>query len=428
MEPGARKRGDGARYALAYFTLFAIYGVASPYLPMLLSAAGYGPAAVGLLLAVFEVAGIVGPLVVTVRADARGAGSAAPGTKRLLAGTSLCVLAALPGLALARSPLATAASLVVLALGMKTMVPVMDASASSFAAARGPSLRGGYGSIRAPGTLGYILVALTLQFVPGLGSRSPLALLLFMGGAALAFMAAAFALPGSPGGLPDAPVGRPDGVGAARGTGGAALRGRRASSPSAGTGPSVRRRADPSFAIGIAVIALNRFAMSPINSFLVLYARDELGIDAAGGISAIAAASEIPLMLVAGLVISRIGTMPAIAISSVTIAVRLCVYAAFPSFAGIAAGQLMHSLCYGLFLPATVAFVSERFPPERRATGMAIYMGAGVGLPTVLGNALGGLVVESFGYRALFLSFTVFALASLALAAASRGRFAHRAA
>jgi PPP family 3-phenylpropionic acid transporter len=46
---------------------------------------------------------------------------------------------------------------------------------------------------------------------------------------------------------------------------------------------------------------------------------------------------------------------------------------------------------------------------------MALLLGFGMGLPAVLGSALGGLVVEALGYRWLFAVFSIFAVASLVL-------------
>ncbi len=391
-------RGGGARYAIAYAALFSIYGILTPYLPVMLRALGYGPAAVGLLLALFEVVGIVGPIALTAGAESRAGGSAGAGSRRMLALTALCVLAAQPLLALVPKPAATAAALVILALGAKTMVPLMDALASSYAARRGPSLRGGYGALRAPGTAGFILSAMALQLSPGISAGPPWILAACVGAAALAFLAAALALPAEA---------------------------RHEASTRAGPGIGGRRAA-PGFVLGLVVIGLNRFGMAPITSFLSLYAKEALGLDAAGAIWAISATAEIPLMLLAGRIIARTGPMPAIALSSVAVAARLAMYPAFPSFAGIAAAQLLHSLSYGLFLPATVAFVGESFPPERRATGMALFMGFGVGLPGVLGNALGGLVVERFGYPTLFLSFIAFPLASLLAYALTAKRLPRR--
>jgi PPP family 3-phenylpropionic acid transporter len=39
---------------------------------------------------------------------------------------------------------------------------------------------------------------------------------------------------------------------------------------------------------------------------------------------------------------------------------------------------------------------------------MTIYLSLGTGLPTFLGNILGGFIVEYLGYRTLFASYAVF--------------------
>jgi PPP family 3-phenylpropionic acid transporter len=131
-------------------------------------------------------------------------------------------------------------------------------------------------------------------------------------------------------------------------------------------------------------------------------------------------------MILSGRIIARVGPMKVIALSAAAIALRLGICAAFPSPAGLVAGQLLHSLCYGLFQPAAVAFVSLRVPPERRAAGMVVFMGLGFGLPTFLGSALGGVVVEAWGYRLLFASYIVFALFALGLWAAARQVFGEK--
>jgi PPP family 3-phenylpropionic acid transporter len=382
-------RGGSGRYALAYFTLFSIYGVTSPYLQVMIRGLGYGPAAVGLFLSLFEIMGIVGPLIVSRLADAAGR------RRPALALSGLAVLAALPGLALVPKPAATALSIVLFSVGLKTLVPLMDAQAVAFVD-KGRR-RGGYGALRAVGTLGFIAAAMVLQVIPGLDDAPPWAIALCMGAAALAFLAS----------LPFLPE----------------MERHPKAAPEADGRPAAARRFEPVFAIGLLVIGMGRFAMAPVNSFISLYATEGLHLHAVGGLWSLAAATEVPLMLVAGIIIARTGTMAAIAISTAAVGLRLATYALFPTPAGLFAGQLLHSLCYGLFQPAAVAFVAECVPPERRSTGMAIFMGLGVGLPAVLGSALGGFIVESWGYRVLFASFIAFALASLAIYAANRRRF-----
>jgi PPP family 3-phenylpropionic acid transporter len=119
-------------------------------------------------------------------------------------------------------------------------------------------------------------------------------------------------------------------------------------------------------------------------------------------------------MLLAGRLL-RAGVRPIllIAVSSFALIVRLLVYALVPTLGGAVVGQLFHALVYGIFHPAAIMFVSNNIAPDRRSVGMAMYTSIGNGLPTVLGSALGGYVIEWLGYGGLFASYTLFALASL---------------
>lgn len=160
--------------------------------------------------------------------------------------------------------------------------------------------------------------------------------------------------------------------------------------------------------------------MASVNSFFSLYLIETLNWHAIGSMSAIGAAVEIPMMMVAWRYIRRRSPMEAIAIASVAIVARLLVYALIPTRLGVIGAQLLHSLCYGLFQPAALAFVNLKTPPSQRTTGMALLMGLGMGLPAFLGSAFGGLIVEAVGYRWLFALFSIFALLSLALYRANR--------
>lgn len=417
-------------FSVSYFALFAIYGVATPYLQILLRNLGYGPAAVGLFLSLFEVVGIVGPLALARLADGLGR------KREALVLSAVLILVSLPGLAFRAPAAVTGLALAVFSLGLKTLVPVMDSEGISFAQASGKA--GSYGSMRVMGSLGFMAAALGLQAFPAFAGGPPWAIALALGTTALVFLATLPLLgrrEGPPGkaapvttittitmGATGEAEKRPAAEPTAGPPGGAAV-------PAAGSAarkPWIgerMRRFDPVFALGLVIIALGRFSIAPISSFISIWASEELRFPAVGLVWAIAAASEIPLMLLASRIIPKTGTMGAVAISSLALVARLCIYAFVPTAAGLIAGQLLHSLCFGLFQPAAVGFVAERVPPERRATGMAVYSGLGVGLPAVLGSALGGIVIEAAGYRALFLSFTGFALASLVLFALTRKRF-----
>jgi PPP family 3-phenylpropionic acid transporter len=134
-----------------------------------------------------------------------------------------------------------------------------------------------------------------------------------------------------------------------------------------------------------------------------------------GLMSALASTSEIPFMYYSRRIIDRLGALNALALGCAAAIVRLGILALFPFKAGIVASQFLHSLSYGLFHPAALAFISSCVPPERRALGMSLYLALGTALPSLLGNIMGGYIVEHFGYRSLFGTYAFFPLMSLAL-------------
>ncbi len=376
-----------ARMGVVYCAYFMIYSVTSPYLQLILRRLGYGPAAIGLLLGFYELVGIAGPIVLARAADAAGK------FKPFLYGTHLAMLAAAAILATIRSPIAIIVSLSFLALGLKTPGPVLDSSALIAIEAERAAGRKviDYGALRAIGSAGYVLIVLILQAIPGYDGNPPFVMAMAMAAFMLLSMASITIFPEM-------------GSGRAR----------------SGKRPINLSWVDAPFVIGLVTIALGRLAMAPTGSFFSLYLVEELDWYAVGGMYALAAIAEIPMMLVAWRFMRKRSPMAAIAISSAAIVVRLLIYALVPTKGGVVTAQLLHSLCYGLFQPASVAFVNMKTPPAERTTGMALLLGIGIGLPAFIGSAIGGFIVEAVGYRWLFASFCVFAAASLALYAANR--------
>lgn len=382
MNSDLNYRKISQRFAFNYFMLFAIYGISSPYLQLMIRRLGYSPAAVGFFLGFFELIGITGPMYLAQLADRSGK------LKPLLIASTIMILAGLGLLVPFRAPLITLLSLVLLSLGIKTPIPVLDTSvmrAIEYAAERNEK-QPHYGILRAIGSAGFVVIAIIAQLIPGFEESSPAIMALAMGVLSILFLL-------SLGYLPE--IGR--------------------SHPRKEKIAFSFKWLDATYMLGLAVIALGRLAMAPIGSFFSMYLTEELHWHAVGAMWALSATCEIPLIILSWKFIQRKSPMLAIAIASGAIVVRLLIYALFPSPAGAITGQILHSLCYGLFQPAAIAFVNLKTPPADRTTGMALYMGLGVGLPTFLGSALGGTVVEALGYRWLFASYTLFAAASLAL-------------
>jgi PPP family 3-phenylpropionic acid transporter len=363
---------------LPYFFAFTIYGVASPYLSVLIRGLGYGPTTVGLLLGLFEVAGIGGPFLLGHLSDRLGR------SRPSLAIAFVLILLSLFPLLYFRSIFVALVSLIVMAVGLRSIIPLMDATATL-------TLSGSaqYGKVRSVGSASFVLMSLLLQVVPFMVPNTPVHIGFWIGLMTLFSLATLTVFPNSPRSRPRVSLVLGD--------------------------RKTTYRWSPVFILGLVMIGLGRVAMAPISSFFSLYVVEDLHWNAVGLMWAISATSEIPFMFLSGPLIRRFGAPKLLAFSMVALSVRLALYALFPNPAGAVVGQTLHSLCYGLFHPSAVAFVATHVPPERRAVGMSMYLSLGVGLPTFLGSAMGGFVVDLGGYRLLFGSFIIFALAGLVL-------------
>lgn len=375
-----------ARWSLSFFAVFAVYGVVAPWLPVVIRGMGYGPALIGLLLGIYEVAGVFGPFASSRLVERLG--RRRPGYYRPVLFIAIFLMGlSFPALLSFRTPLLTALLLALFATGLRSPTPLLDAAASLDEGARAR-----YGLIRTIGTLGFLAFALLLQFTPVFrpveGRTDFAANILIWLLVALALCFASFIL------LPG--------------------QGKKREEVKADS--SAPQQAVPGvFIVGLLFIGLGRLAMAPVNSFVSLWVTEELAWNAVPLMWALSAASEVPFILFSAPLLRRFGTRRLLVAASLGLALRLALYALFPTRAGAIAGQLLHSASFGLFHPAAVAFVATWVPPALRARGMVMYLSLGVGLPGFLGSSAGGLLVEHFGYRTLFVAFIPCALASALL-------------
>ncbi|GAB1483978.1 hypothetical protein MASR2M78_27950 [Treponema sp.] len=151
--------------ALPFFTVFMIYGVASPFLPVLVRGLGYSQAQVGFLLGLFEVAGIAGPFIFSRITNSLGRFRPAVAIALVL------ILIAIFPLALFTTLLLTALMLAVFAIGLRSLLPLLDANATL---ALGNT--GDYGRVRVVGSVSFVGVSLFLQFTPILKPNTPLSI------------------------------------------------------------------------------------------------------------------------------------------------------------------------------------------------------------------------------------------------------------
>jgi PPP family 3-phenylpropionic acid transporter len=305
---------------------------------------------------------------------------------------NVLVLAAAIPLVQFRNPAVSALLVMVIGLGFRSALPLLEAVTTI---AIGTT--GNYGKIRTAGSLSFILGTLFFQSALVLPLDNALNIALWM---TLTAAAAAVTMVFIPERYE---------------TGGGRNRAVK------GTGPARPKRSlwSPALIVGLIIMALNRFGMSSIYGFFSLYLVESIRWNAVGFMWALASAAEVPFMFLSRRIIARFGAFNCVSIATGALVLRLLIYALLPVKGGIILAQLLHSLCFGLFHAASIAFISGAVPPERRALGMTLYLSLGSGLPTFLGNILGGFIVEHAGYRALFGSFAVFPLIAVGIYAAA---------
>ena len=363
----------------AYITLNIIMAVIPNYLPLLLRGLGYNPGMVGVFLAIAEGAGILSPFLFGRFTDKYGKYRGS-----IIFAYFLPAAAALP-LAFIVHPVINAVLVAMLVVGYRSANPLIEAVTSISL-----GKTGNYGRIRIFGSIAYVCFLFLLQWIPVLRPDTPLNISIWTFLAALLAIVSTFFLPSNRAGQSTAPENQVSEI------------------PVEST--AVKSIWTPVFIIGLISIALSRLAMTSIYSFFSLFLVDYMKWNAVGLMIGLSGIAEIPLIYFSHRLIKRFGAMPLLAFTSLMVALRLLLYAFFPFKAGIVAAQLLHCFCFGLFHPAAIAFISNSVPAKQRSFGMTLYLSFGWGLPTLIGNSIGGFIVDYTGYRSLFGYFSIFAV------------------
>lgn len=378
---------------LGYALVFATYAVLTPYLPLYLGARGFGPSRIGLLLGCFELAGIAGPILVTLLADRLQR------YRRFLALSLLASVACFLLLHASRSPALAFPLVIGLGFCYRSAIPLLDALFGRLL--DDPARQ--YGLVRVAGSIGFLAASLALQLTGWVSGSRPETILAAFAALAVPAAFAAIVLPAVPRSAGEAAAGRPTA---------AADR----------AGPTVPRDGfDRRFWTVIGVLFLARFGMSAYYSFFSLYLRDSLSAANVSAVWAVGAAAEVPLVLFSGRIIARFGVRATLAAAVAAITVRLALYGLLPFLAVVVPTQLLHALAFGALHTASVAYVNATIDASRRGLGMAVYNALSIGLASFVASGLGGYLVEAAGYRGLFLVYAGVPVLGLAVLAV-RGR------
>ena len=255
-----------------------------------------------------------------------------------------------------------------------------------------------YGLARGMGSLGFAMAALGLGFLYqtfGLGTMFPAYALIAGGGAVVAL-----ATPdsGSPGNAPTGP--EPLGVASS-------------SAESDTADRAVQYSLKDSVLAVVSHHEYRNFAVTAVMLFIAFRAAmtflPELVLDLGGVDSHIGAAhsvgafSEIPIMLLAAVLIRRFKADRLVLVAMLVFTARMSIYAFLRSPEALILAQALHGPSFGLFIAASVHYIDEISPAGHKSLFQALapsmYFGAG----SVIGSAIAGQIVEHLDLNALYL-------------------------
>lgn len=387
--------------AVPEFLLFSIIGVFSVYLPLFLRVVGYSATQIGILFGIFNAAGIVIPLALTPAISKSGKFACS-----LIVFTIVMAIVPVP-LFLMRGFFYVAVCMIVYAAAYKGMIPVSDSLINETIAGTGTS----YGQIRVFGSAGFVLMCLVMQHFVNPEKMPVQDMILWMSVPAV-IACAAFSV-----------------WNLFFGTG---VKKQSEANKNIVLAPSQNvtiKEVLASFGIEywliLFVVFMQYMGMVPANNFLSLYVKDGLGSNSSGFLWALNATCEIPFMFLSSRFIKRYGPKILIIICTAAVVVRMMFYALIPNIAGAVLGQMMHSVTFGLFYPSCIMYFAQAAKGNKKAlmVSMSIFSAVSV-LSNVLGSPLGGVIIDSYGYRIMFFVFALFPAAGVAVYALLKRKIA----
>lgn len=119
--------------------------------------------------------------------------------------------------------------------------------------------------------------------------------------------------------------------------------------------------------------------------------------------------SEVPMIAVSGLLLKRFTDVTLLMWSFILFAVRVALHLIVRDPLSVVLIQSFQGVSFALFLPAAVHFMHRMAPPQLRTTGQGLVAASSFGIGSVLGSAIGGLIIEVSDIYALYVFATMLA-------------------
>lgn len=161
--------------------------------------------------------------------------------------------------------------------------------------------------------------------------------------------------------------------------------------------------------------------LASVNSYLFPYMKElKAGETTMGVALTISTFSELPVLFFANRLIKRFRPYGLLLLGMTFTGVRLLLYSIVPSPGGVLAIQAIQGLTFPVVWVAGVAYADEHAPAGMRATAQGLFGAMVFGFGAAAGGFAGGLILEGWGGRIMYLVFGLIVLVSTACIALFR--------
>jgi MFS family permease len=157
-------------------------------------------------------------------------------------------------------------------------------------------------------------------------------------------------------------------------------------------------------------------SFSSVNSFFSIY-MDKIGASETmiGLAWSIGSWTEIPIMLLGGWLIRKVGPGKLLTASFLLFALRWLLFSFTNSPGAALAIQFLHGISFACFAVGSITYMSRKSPAGLGATAQALLNMFTWGLGSIMGSLVGGYTYENFGMPVMFRVMFVFAISGLIL-------------
>lgn len=374
-EPGVSK--TEARFFLVYAALFTPYAVVTPYLQQLLHLYGFSHEQIGYIQGAVEMMAVLAPPFWGILSDKCRC------PRMILASSILLSIPALMLLGPGQGTISALAIALLFGFFNKPSIPLTDGLTFAHFRINGAD----YGHVRIGGTVGFIVAIIIFEKIFHISDDKTGGLIMAVLTGALLFQAGSLIV------VPKLKVQQGSGT--------------EKSEP-----VPWAKILKPSFLAFVATAFMARFSMMSYYSFFSRYLNEVYDFKSVGFIWLIGSISEFPVVFWSKRIMAKIGVKAFFTLAMLGTILRLLGFAVKSELWVVMALQTLHALTFGAYHCSTVTYISKTFPAKSQGSAQTIYSAFTVGLGGLLGSSAGGIVLQRFGYTAMYMSFSSIALAA----------------